>query len=464
MANHLLTDHILERVDYATESRALRVFDEQADGDNRAAARECAANLDACRDRVISRGFDQDQGRAQCSTCGRPWWVIRPHLHVVHYETSHSGGLRGLASRLGLGISCKKVKSLNAIASYLRTWPKKVHFEELGRSNEPGRPCCDRDIQMERSSAAFRELYRDCGSGGPLGTEQPAASQRQLGFLKRNRGDNDEEMEDAGLSHYTRQILEVCEEHQPDSLQDLKDHCADDIFSLTLKSKFEREVRKVWDRYCTRLLRKTWKELIPRPIDLDLFYDVPTTIDWFTRICNHNSFDIPTFVQDVFDIMTQRITKKNALFFFGPAQSGKTVMGLWIARSKRPFANLQRFDSKNNFPLQDGYKKNCILINEPKVDGNYIETFKNVLEGMETTIDVKYERECYLKRTSLVITSNLEMYAYIQVNRLDQIQPLRDRTTRYNFHRFEELEHCKKSLNPVAWEALTQQYIDSSLQ
>ena len=78
-----------------------------------------------------------------------------------------------------------------------------------------------------------------------MGAEQPAAPQRQLGFLKRNRGDNDEEVEDAGLSHYTRQILEVCEEHQPDSLRDLKDHCADDIFSLTLKSKYEREVRKV---------------------------------------------------------------------------------------------------------------------------------------------------------------------------------------------------------------------------
>lgn len=165
-------------------------------------------------------------------------------------------------------------------------------------------------------------------------------------------------------------------------------------------------------------------------------------------IVNHNRWNMEEFMDHVYMILNKQHQKKNTLFFFGPPNCGKTLLGLSLVRSTKFWANIQNFES--NFFLQDGIGKRSILMNEPRIDDKKFETIKNVFEGCDVSIDVKHLKSQVLKRVPVIVTSNLKIAYYTKAAEFNE-NTLTSRTFRYNFQTCNELQYYTGTINPHVW-------------
>lgn len=187
---------------------------------------------------------------------------------------------------------------------------------------------------------------------------------------------------------------------------------------------------------------------------------VAESVEWIRKIFKHNNEDLMKFVAALIPIMDKTFNKINSVLFLGPPNGGKTLIAESIARTCIFYINIQNFEKGNNFYLQDLVNMRCGLINEPHVCQEKIETFKNICEGLDVAIDVKYKTAQILKRTPLIITSNHEL-ALNTLQIKDNTEALNKRMIKIKLKQFGELEHCKGRLNPNLWMELYNEYLSS---
>jgi len=148
---------------------------------------------------------------------------------------------------------------------------------------------------------------------------------------------------------------------------------------------------------------------------------------WMARILEYNNIDFYDFVSDVIKTMDKVEAKINTLWLKGDPNGGKTQVA-----------------------------ENCIncrsiVINEPHFTDEWVETLKNMMEGCETAIDVKYKTSQTLDRTPIIITSNVDLAMYIQHAKATAEQAFKARTKRYDFSTYPALKGFKLHLHPGLW-------------
>ena len=198
----------------------------------------------------------------------------------------------------------------------------------------------------------------------------------------------------------------------------------------------EKEVQRGFDRYLSKINRKTISELEQYHNEKTrmLLYENKgnkhgTPMGLYNReeSCHYaciflkSIFPMPTeeetfskvqqFLTNVVDVVDQRIPKKNTIDVWGPPSCGKT----WFFNMVTDYCmnvgymlNLTRDTSR--FALENCVNRKLIVWNEPQVAEGFQERLKTILGGDRTYTEVKGRRGAHILRTGVIITCNARVY------------------------------------------------------
>lgn len=126
------------------------------------------------------------------------------------------------------------------------------------------------------------------------------------------------------------------------------------------------------------------------------------------RVLLHQGISPSLFDQTFHAWLTKSDTKKNTLMLQGPSNTGKSA---FIAGLKQ---NVPWGEIVNTSNFQYEGLIDCVvgIWEEPLCSSEQAEKAKQVLEGMQTLIPVKYKKPFLLPRTPILITSNHPLWRY----------------------------------------------------
>nr|ABA71700.1 Rep78 [Adeno-associated virus VR-355] len=157
------------------------------------------------------------------------------------------------------------------------------------------------------------------------------------------------------------------------------------------------------------------------------------------RILELNGYD-PAYAGSVFLGWAQkRFGKRNTIWLFGPATTGKTNIAEAIAHAV-PFYGCVNWTNEN-FPFNDCVDKMVIWWEEGKMTAKVVESAKAILGGSKVRVDQKCKSSAQIDPTPVIVTSNTNMCAVIDGNSttFEHQQPLQDRMFKFELTR--RLEH-----------------------
>nr|WDW25820.1 MAG: Rep [Canine parvovirus] len=123
--------------------------------------------------------------------------------------------------------------------------------------------------------------------------------------------------------------------------------------------------------------------------------------------------------------------KRNTIWFFGPATTGKTNIAEAIAHAV-PFYGCVNWTNEN-FPFNDCVDKMVIWWEEGKMTSKVVESAKAILGGSRVRVDQKCKSSVQIDPTPVVITSNTDMTVVVDGNSttFEHRQPLEDRIFKF---------------------------------
>lgn len=148
------------------------------------------------------------------------------------------------------------------------------------------------------------------------------------------------------------------------------------------------------------------------------------------KIMELNNYD-PLYVANIFVGWCKRsFGKRNTLWFFGRATTGKTNIAEAIAHAV-PFYGCVNWTNEN-FPFNDCTDKMVIWWEEGKMTAKIVETAKAILGGSKVRVDQKCKQSVAIEPTPVLITSNTDMCFVIDGNTtsFEHKEPLQDRMFR----------------------------------
>lgn len=159
------------------------------------------------------------------------------------------------------------------------------------------------------------------------------------------------------------------------------------------------------------------------------------------------------FIERLWDICEKKLEKKNSMFIKGPANCAKSwFIQSIVAAFYMNVGHVSNFVRGNNFPLNDCVERRILIWNEPSIMPSAYDDVKMLTGGDVCPANVKYQGNHCIPRTPLIFTSNK---ACFPVNNTIW-------TTRIYFEDWvvcEEMKHCKKRPNPLAFKHLINKYI-----
>nr|QKN88760.1 MAG: replication protein [Dependoparvovirus sp.] len=145
------------------------------------------------------------------------------------------------------------------------------------------------------------------------------------------------------------------------------------------------------------------------------------------QIMEMNGYD-PLYVANLLVGWCQmKYGKRNTIWLFGPATTGKTNIAEAIAHAV-PFYGCVNWTNEN-FPFNDCLEKMIIWWEEGKMTAKIVETAKAILGGSKVRVDQKCKSSMQLEPTPVIITSNTNMCYVVDGNTttFEHAQPLQDR-------------------------------------
>lgn len=157
------------------------------------------------------------------------------------------------------------------------------------------------------------------------------------------------------------------------------------------------------------------------------------------KILELNGYD-PQYAASVFlGWATKKFGKRNTIWLFGPATTGKTNIAEAIAHTV-PFYGCVNWTNEN-FPFNDCVDKMVIWWEEGKMTAKVVESAKAILGGSKVRVDQKCKSSAQIDPTPVIVTSNTNMCAVIDGNSttFEHQQPLQDRMFKFELTR--RLDH-----------------------
>nr|QTE03847.1 MAG: nonstructural protein [Motacilla cinerea parvoviridae sp.] len=166
----------------------------------------------------------------------------------------------------------------------------------------------------------------------------------------------------------------------------------------------------------------------------------------FEKWCVHNDLKKNDVVDEIFDVLSKRIKKKNTFMLEGPANCGKS----YIIRSIVPYYiywGEVHGGTGANFQWMGCIDTSLIVMEEPMLTPETIEQAKLVFEGAPTMVNIKCKGPQLLQPTPVLITSNNPIWKWASSNR----EAMEVRMFHHNCKPFPLLKEYTKGINPDMW-------------
>lgn len=153
------------------------------------------------------------------------------------------------------------------------------------------------------------------------------------------------------------------------------------------------------------------------------------------QIFQMNNYD-PAYAGSILYGWCQRsFGKRNTVWLYGPATTGKTNIAEAIAHSV-PFYGCVNWTNEN-FPFNDCVDKMLIWWEEGKMTNKVVESAKAILGGSKVRVDQKCKASVQIDSTPVIVTSNTNMCVVVDGNSttFEHQQPLEDRMFKFDLTR-----------------------------
>lgn len=385
------------------------------------------------------------------------------HTHILYYETSNSDSLRRRILRRfpGAELRSRKVWCYYCHRTYLYQGPREMEKDHCGDDSPPGCKSCQNLDQRPRSTETESGLQL-CPTGDTPTSESHESSDEDVYGKRRREMFHGKREFRSGQLH--RRVEEAIKKTAPLSVSQLDSYFGrKGELGIVAHKDYNRIASSLLSAYKATFYNSSWYDILHQ-IPKNYFDSLnPLTVDesvaWFHKIMDHNCIDASEFVNNCYDVMNRVSMKKNTVMLLAPPNAGKTLLLSSLCRSVMYFAQCQNFNGKCNFPFQDMLNSRCCLINEPMITDDTIETFKNVLEGQDVAIDVKFKTGQILPRTPCFIASNQNLVFYTK-SPSQNMPAIKARCFFYNLKPMPELIECKSNLNPFMWTKLLDTFIE----
>nr|QKE54906.1 MAG: nonstructural protein [Parvoviridae sp.] len=152
------------------------------------------------------------------------------------------------------------------------------------------------------------------------------------------------------------------------------------------------------------------------------------------RLCLYQGYSPQYMSHTICCWLDKNLGKKNTLWFYGPANTGKTMMAESICKMVKLYGNVNHNNA--NFPFNDCHGKAVCWWEECVMTDAYVEAAKCILGGSSVRVDRKGEDSVLVTKTPVVITSNNDITQCLSRNSTTQVHaaPLRARTLKFTFN------------------------------
>lgn len=149
------------------------------------------------------------------------------------------------------------------------------------------------------------------------------------------------------------------------------------------------------------------------------------------RIFEMNGYDPRLAGSILYGWANRRFGKRNTIWLYGPATTGKTIIARAIAHGV-PFFGCVNWNNEN-FPFNDSVNKMLIWWEEGKMTAKIVEAAKAILGGSDVRVDQKCKSSQQIDSTPVIITSNTDMTMVVDGNTttFDHKEALEDRMFRF---------------------------------
>nr|WQF62303.1 MAG: nonstructural protein [Feral pigeon parvovirus A] len=132
--------------------------------------------------------------------------------------------------------------------------------------------------------------------------------------------------------------------------------------------------------------------------------------------------------------LSGQLGKKNCLYLYGPANTGKTMIAEAICKMVKVYGNVNH--NNGNFPFNDCHGKAVLWWEECIMVDTYVEPAKCILGGSAVRVDKKGEDSVLIKKTPIVITSNNDITSCTSRNIVmtTHAAPIRARSLKFTFN------------------------------
>nr|WDQ28105.1 nonstructural protein 1 [Bird parvovirus] len=154
------------------------------------------------------------------------------------------------------------------------------------------------------------------------------------------------------------------------------------------------------------------------------------------KLCLHQGYSPEYVSHTICCWLHGALGKKNCLYFYGPANTGKTMMAEAICKMVKVYGNVNH--NNGNFPFNDCHGKAVLWWEECVMVDTYVEPAKCILGGSSVRVDKKGEDSVLIKKTPIVITSNndITQCQSRNINMTVHAAPIRARTLKFNFNQW----------------------------
>ena len=223
----------------------------------------------------------------------------------------------------------------------------------------------------------------------------------------------------------------------------------DIILDLSIDAKFEKTNIETWYDTLNRI------DQLQEDVSMAQYYypeetywDPKTSEAAIIHMIAKNSWPLKKFLDEITMVVDRQEQKINTLVFQGEPNTGKTKMAESIAEAFEFRSTASNFTKKNAFPLGDCYQSRIIVANEMRIDEENGEIALQFLEGSEMEVNVKNKKQMKMKRTPVIITTNINIWGYCPTKRL----AMEKRIKLYYFEPCKEYKFTlRKKLHPLGW-------------
>lgn len=382
-----------------------------------------------------------------------------PHFHIVFFNRSNSSGLRQILARFpNVFYKKRRLTCYTHTGEYLRS--RRHHVEEVfvGEDTPPRCPRCRDENngsdyptdnfahetfgEQVGLSCEFSETEDDNVDGGGE-SESGIGSERS--FFRQN----------TKRSEQFRTIQKICKTELPRTTIELSKILENrGMVDIFLSKNFDAMVKTAITFVSDEIKTLSWEQLLQQ-------YDEShyPQFDFCSRregyeiiqdICRFNYIDPKELYTTVKNVLNRNTKKRNSIFFYGPKNSGKTLLANSIIRGTFLYSTLQNVQGRNSFEFSELCSCRAVLMNEPMITDATVEIFKNLLEGQEVSVPVKYKENQIISRVPIIITSNFDIAIYTS-RRSEQEETINARCFRYTFRTCDNLINFEKDINPWSW-------------